>query len=253
MLDQQRIKPFRYVWTPVAISMALALSSAGSAAVVELPLSLCAPQSNTFSTNVDNPFFPLQSGQQWVLVGKEGPDDLGLRITVLNGTESFYQQPNDGVPTIATLRMEETEWEDENGNGVIDAGEFVIETSINHFAQTQNGTVCYFGEDVNIFLPEGGVSHEGAWRADAAGNAPGIFMPADPQQGMTFQQEVAPGVAEDRATIVAVGRSVKAPAGTFTDTIRVRDFNPLDRSRGAKSYARNVGLIHDGPLLLLSF
>lgn len=81
---------------------------------------------------------------------------------------------------------------------MIDAGEFVIETSINYYAQTQDGTVCYFGEDVDIFLPDGGVSHEGAWRADDPGNAPGIFMPADPQVGMTFQQEVAPGTAEDK-------------------------------------------------------
>jgi hypothetical protein len=77
-------------------------------------------------------------------------------------------------------------------------------------------------------------------------------MPADPQEGMTFQQEVAPGIAEDRATILEIGRTVSTGAGTFTDTLRVRDFNPLDGSRGIKSYARNVGLIHDGPLLLLT-
>jgi hypothetical protein len=69
MQHQRRIKPFRYAWTPVAIPVALALSFAGSATAQELPLSLCAPQSNTFSTNVDNAFFPLQAGQQWVLVG----------------------------------------------------------------------------------------------------------------------------------------------------------------------------------------
>jgi hypothetical protein len=114
---------------------------------------------------------------------------------------------------------------------------------------TQDGTVCYFGEEVDIY--EGGVvvSHEGAWRADDDGNAPGIFMPADPQVGMTYQQEVAPGVAEDRATIVRRG-SFTVPAGTFADTITVRDFNPLDGSRTTKVYARGVGLIADGPLEL---
>jgi hypothetical protein len=39
--------------TPFATSMALALSFAGSAAAQELPLSLCAPQSNTFSTRTE--------------------------------------------------------------------------------------------------------------------------------------------------------------------------------------------------------
>jgi hypothetical protein len=49
-------------------------------------------------------------------VGKEGPDDLGLRITVLNSTETFYTGRN----KIATVRVEETEWEDSDGDGVID-------------------------------------------------------------------------------------------------------------------------------------
>jgi hypothetical protein len=250
----KRPKSFGYgAITALGLGLALASREVDSASTTELPLSLCAPQSNTFSTNVNNSFFPLPPGQQWVLVGKEGPDDLGLQITVLGHTESFYKRPDDGVTTVNTLRVEEKEWEDADADGVIDAGEFVIETSINHFAQTQDGTVCYFGEAVNIFLPEGGVSHAGTWRADATGNAPGIFMPANPQEGMTFPQESAPGVAEDRTTIIAVGRTVTTPAGTFTDTLRVRDFNPLDGSRDTKSYARDVGLIHDGPLLLLSY
>lgn len=46
---------------------------------------------------------------------------------------------------------------------------------------------------------------------------------------------------------------MRTPAGTFTDAIKVRDFNPLDGSKGTKAYARNVGLIQDGPLLLLSY
>jgi hypothetical protein len=246
-----QVSVFRY-WAVGAVAIGtivLRSNSVGSAPTTELALSLCAPATNTFSTAVTNPFFPLSPNQHWVLVGKEGPDELGLRITVLNNTETFYKGKN----RIDTLRVEEKEWEDTDGDGVIDGEEFIIETSTNYFAQTQDGTVCYFGEYVNIFQPDGSVTHEGSWRADDNGNAPGIFMPANPQEGMTFQQESAPGIAEDRATIVAVGRTVSTPAGTFTDTLRVRDFNPLDGSRGAKSYARFVGLIHDGPLLLLTY
>jgi hypothetical protein len=33
----------------------------------------------------------------------------------------------------------------------------------------------------------------------------------------------------------------------------VRDFNPLDGSKGFKVYARNVGIIVDGPLSLIRF
>lgn len=69
---------------------------------------------------------------------------------------------------------------------------------------------------------------------------------------MTFQQELAPGIAEDRATIVNVGGSTTVPAGTFAPTITVRDFNPLDGSRSLKVYAFGVGLIRDDSLQLLS-
>jgi hypothetical protein len=232
----------------VALQLGAALAK-GAAADTNLDLALCAPGQNTFTLAIDNDYLPLEVGQQWVLVGKEQGETIGLRVTVLDATEDLYH----GKRTVTTRVVEEAEWEDANGNGLIDTGENLKEISLNYYAQTQDGTVCYFGEEVDIY--EGGVvvSHEGAWRADTRGNAPGIFMPADPQVGMTYQQESAPGIAEDQATIVSVGKTVTAPAGTFNDTIRVRDFNPLDGSRGFKVYAPDVGIIVDGPLSLISY
>jgi hypothetical protein len=135
--------------------------------------------------------------------------------------------------------------------GEVDPGENRIEVSLNYFAQTLDGTVCYFGEAVDIYEDGEIVSHEGAWRADARGNAPGIFMPADPQPGMTFQQEVAPGVAMDQATVVHTGGRATLPDGTVVETITVRDFNPLDGSKGTKVYASGVGPIQDATLDLI--
>lgn len=230
------------LWSPMAI---LGAPSPGTT----LDPALCAPGENTFSTTIDNTYFPLPVGQRWVYQGKEGGETIGLRITVLDATETFYN----GRRSVTTRVVEELEWVDENANGIVDPGEPLIEVSRNFFAQTQDGTVCYFGETVDIY--EGGVvvSHEGSWRADARGNAPGIFMPASPEPGMTFQQELAPGVAEDQATIVRIGKTVTVPAGTFENTLLVRDFNPLDGSRGTKIYAPDVGLINDGPLDLIRY
>ena len=220
----------------------------GAKPTTELDPSLCAPGENTFSLVIDNSFFPLAVGPQWVLQGKEQGQTIGLRITVLDETETLFS----GRRAVTTRVIEELEWEDANANGLVDSGENLREVSLNYFAQTQDGTVCYFGEVVDIY--EGGivVSHEGSWRADTRGNAPGIFMPAAPEPGMTFQQEFAPGIAEDRATIVRSG-TVTVPAGTFADTITVRDFNPLDGSRSTKVYARDVGLIRDDTLELISY
>jgi hypothetical protein len=223
-----------------------AVSGAGKA---KLDPALCAPGRNSFTLAIDNAFFPLPVGRQRAYTGREQGERLGLQITVLNATENFFQ----GRKRVTTRVVEESEWVDTNGNGRIDAGEDLIEISRNYFAQSQDGTVCYFGEVVDIY--EGGtvVSHEGSWRADARGNAPGIYMPARPRVGMTFQQEIAPGVAEDEATIIASGVRIKVPAGTFTETIKVRDRNPLDGSTGIKFYARGVGLIVDGPVKLIRY
>jgi hypothetical protein len=251
MLPRKRIRFFRVRAVLNVAAVVLATSSVSSAQTLD-PQELCNPDPavNTFSTTVDNDFFPLPAGQLWVYGGKDGSDQIGLQITVLGGRrETFYKRSHN----VSTVRVRETEWVDDNRNGVIDNGEELLEISINYYAQTQDGTVCYFGEDVDIYADGEVVSHEGAWRADDPGNAPGIFMPADPEVGMTFQQEVAPGVAEDTATILSEDRTVTTPADTFTDTIGVRDFNPLDGTRSTKAYASGVGLIQDDKLLLLSY
>ena len=222
-------------------------SIAAAAPETPLDLALCAPDQNTFTLVIDNAYFPLSVGDQWVLTGKEQGQTIGLRITVLDATESLYR----GKSKVTTRVVEETEWLDTNASGTIDPGEALIESSLNYFAQTQSGTVCYFGEAVDIYEDGEIVSHEGSWRADARGNAPGIYMPAAPEVGMTFQQEVAPGIAEDTATILAIG-DVTVSAGSFVNAIKVRDFNPLDGSRGIKWYAPDVGIVVDGPLELMS-
>jgi hypothetical protein len=169
-----------------------------------------------------------------VFDGEEGGVPIHLEIEVLRRTEV--------VAGVTTRVVEEQEWED---------GE-LIEVSHNFYAQAGDGTVCYFGEEVDIY--EGGqvVSHEGAWRADDPGNRPGIIMPAAPRTNVRFQMEDAPGIAEDEGTIVGTG-PVRVPAGRFTETIRVREFNPLDGGKGYKVFAANVGLIVDEPVVLVSY
>jgi hypothetical protein len=221
----------------LCLSVVAGATAAPGAQAQTLDLSLCDPRQHTFTLNINNQFFPLPVGQRWIYSGKEQGQTIGLRITVLNQTESFRF----GRTTVTTRVVEELEWIDADGDGVVDSGEELIEVSRNYFAQTEQGTVCYFGEVVDIYENGVIVSHEGSWRADARGNTPGIYMPANPQKGMTFQQENAPGVAMDEATVTKVG------AGTIT----VRDFNPLDGSRGTKVYTAGVGLTRDGPVDLV--
>jgi hypothetical protein len=200
----------------------------------ELDLALCAPSQSGFSSSSTNPYFPIQVGKVWSYEGEEDGELEELTITVLDDTEI--------VAGVTTRVVEEREKIDGK----------LVEVSRNYFAQAADGTVCYFGEAVDIYQNNQVISHEGAWRADQPGNGPGIIMPASPTPGLKFQMEDAPGIALDEGLVVGTG-SVTVPAGTFTQTIRVREFNPLDGDKGYKWYAAGVGLIIDGPVKLIEY
>lgn len=204
---------------------------AQAAAPKMLNVDRCSPGLGGFTIVSTNPFIPMQVGRQWVYTGEEDGEQVELQITVLDRTRV--------IEGVTTSVIEEREWID---------GE-LIEVSWNYFAQAADGTICYFGEDVDIFEDDE-ISHEGAWCASTPDFAPGIFMPAEPRPGMMFQMEVAPGVAEDEGKIVGIG-PVEVPFGRFTETIRIREFNPLDGDKGYKVFAASTGLIVDGPLELV--
>ena len=206
----------------------------GLEAATTLSLDLCSPTNGGFTTESSNRFFPLPVGQLWVFDGEEGGVPIHLEIEVLQRTER--------VAGITTRVVEEREWQD----GAL------IEVSRNFYAQARDTTVCYFGEEVDIYENGQVVSNEGAWRADDPGNRPGIIMPAVPRKNVRFQMESAPGIAEDEGTIVGTG-PVVTPAARFTETIRVREFNPLDGGKGYKVFAANVGLVIDEPVVLVSY
>ena len=121
----------------------------------------------------------------------------------------------------------------------------LVETTRNYFAQAPDGTVCYFGEDADIYENGMVVSHEGSWRAGEGGNLPGIVMPGKPEVGMIFQQEFATGIAEDQSEITALGETIDVPAGMFSDTPSTEDCNPPDGTTDSKAYVNGIGLAID--------
>lgn len=207
-------------------------------------LVICSPSAANFPSPLTstNPYFPIIVGYQWIL---ETDDEL-LVMTVLDETREI-----DGVMTRV---VEEREFEGEEGDLEL------AEISWNYFAETADGTVCYFGEDVDDIEEGEVVEHGGRWCAedDPDVNKAGIIMPADPQPGMTFQTEDAPDFgAVDEAKIVGIG-PVTVPFDTFTQTIRFREFNPEDNEKGYKVFASDPatgfgGIIIDEDLVLTGF
>jgi hypothetical protein len=121
----------------------------------------------------------------------------------------------------------------------------LTESTLDYFAQHRDGSVYYFGERVDEYEEGKVVGHKGQWLAGEGRNQPGVFMPAQPALGQTFEQEKAPGVAEDRSKIVAEDQAVSTPAGSFSGCIKTEDFNPLDKTTEFKYYCPGVGLVRE--------
>lgn len=189
----------------------------------QLDISVCDPANANFSSDISNPYFPYPAGKVSVLESSSEK----VQITSLDETES--------VVGVTTRVIEEREWTDGQ----------LAEISRNFFAQTPDGTVCYFGEDVDIYENDQIVAHEGAWRAGERDNKPGIMMPASPTVGQSYQQEIAPGVAEDSAKHEAFEESFTVPAGTFSDVLLVKE-----TPASTKRYAKDIGLIFDDGMVL---
>jgi len=198
----------------------------------------CAPSAGGFTLDIDNPYYPLPVGRALVLKGTEDGKTARVEITVLNQTRK--------VTGVTTRVVREAEYE----------GGQRTEISRNYFVQASDGTVCYYGEEVDIYANKQVTGHGGSWLAGAGNNKPGIIMPGKPVANTQFVQENAPGVAGDMSAIVAVGKPVTVPAGTFADAVHARDWNPMEGgtyARGeTKVYARGIGLVVDEGLKLVS-
>ena len=185
----------------------------------------------------ENSYFILEPGYQVILEGEEDEEELQLTMTVLDETKVV-----DGVET----RVVE-EKESEGGN--------LVEVSRNYFAICRpTNDAFYFGEDVDIYEDGEIVSHEGAWLAGQNGAKAGMIMPGNVEAGMKYYQEIAPGVAEDRAEIVSVNDTLDTPAGNFQNVLKTEETNPLEpNEKEYKFYAPGIGLIQEESLKLVNY
>lgn len=185
----------------------------------------------------ENDFFILKPGCTLLLMGEDDGESVTVLIEVLKKTIKI-----DGVKCRI---VRETEWAD---------GE-LTEISWNYFAicKTHKG-VFYFGEDVDIYEDGEVVAHDGAWRAGVDGAKPGLIMPGYPLVGSRYYQEVAPGVAEDRAEHKSVTEEITTEVGTFKNCLHVEETTPLEPGdTSIKVYAPGVGLVRDDALYLVDY
>jgi uncharacterized membrane protein YkoI len=175
----------------------------------------------------DNPWFVLQPGRFWVMEGPKGSGTLRVTCTVLPRTRKV-----DGVECAVLEVREEID------------GNLVELTYDYHAHSKRTGNVYYFGEDVDEVRDGKVVGHGGAWLSGVDGARWGLFVPAVPLLGSRYYQEIAPGVAMDRAEIVDLDAVVETPAGTFKGCLVYEETNPEEPGHvDRKHFSREVGFM----------
>ncbi|MFZ0013708.1 MAG: hypothetical protein WAL25_06270 [Acidimicrobiia bacterium] len=212
------------------ISLALMLGACGEGASAAGSLPQGSDQIDLdpaeFSTQIDNPYWPMEPGTQWTYreVDEDG-DELLVVVTVTSETKEIAN----GV-TARIVR-----------DTVTQDGE-LIEDTFDWYAQDESGNIWYLGEDTVEFADGAITSTEGSFEAGVDGALPGIIMPAVPEVGLSYRQEYYAGEAEDNGEILAIGEQVEVPVGHYDDVVLTKDTITISPNVVEyKLYARGVG------------
>lgn len=112
----------------------------------------------------------------------------------------------------------------------------------------KTNSVYYFGEDGKL------VDHEGSWLHDSDNTRAGLIMPGTILFGSRYYQEIAPDVALDKTEIVNMNRTVKVPAGSFDNVIKMIETNDLEPgTEEANLPAHRVGQVIDNDMKLVRY
>jgi hypothetical protein len=189
--------------------------------------SFFAPEFNpdSFVRTVDNRFFPLVPGTQFVYKGEEDEESetnvtlvtkerkriLGISaVVVVTGcswTGSSRRRPSTGTP------------------------------------RTPGGMSGTWGRTPGS-SKMGRWQADGSWEAGVKGAKAGIIMPAHPAVGQHYRQEFFAGEAEDEAMVVDRGLDITVPYGSFHNCIKTVEWTRLEPGiKEAKFYCPRVGFV----------
>ncbi len=194
----------------------------------------CAPESKrvdlvtpSFSnpTAITNPLFPASEVVQTLLLGNVDGHPLRVEYTLLPGTK--------------TIEWDGQEVETRIVQYVAYLDRRIEEVALDWYAQADDGSVWYFGEDVSNYKDGVVDNTEGSWLAGKDG-PPAMIMPADPKVGDVYRVENIPGVVFEEITVKSVGGTVDGPHGPVTGAM-VGDQLHVDGSHSDKTFAPGYG------------
>jgi hypothetical protein len=181
----------------------------------------------TFShpTEVTNPLFPVSKQASVLFLGHVDGKPFRTEVTLLPETR-IVQWEGKRIETLVSQYMAYL-------------GGRIQEVAFDLYAQADDGSVWYFGEDVADF--EGGaiVTKEGTWIVGKDGPA-AMIMPADPRVGNAYRTENTPGIAFEQVTVTAVDRTLHGPLGPIDGGLVAEELH-MDGTTEEKLFAPGYG------------
>jgi hypothetical protein len=179
-----------------------------------------------FVPDVNNAYFPLIPGTSYIYEGSYAGRPSLKDFYVTSGTRMtggvVCRLVRDRTYVDGTLQEDTLQW----------------------FAQDRAGSVWCFGKAATRLDEAGNLAGtEGSWEAGLGDARPGMVMQAHPRVGDTYHRQYAPGVAEERATVLAVDANALTPLGLFIDCVKTGNSRSLGPGVTDEYFAPGVGFV----------
>ena len=197
----------------------------------------------TFSHPLDitNPLFPISDLQSVIFSGVVDDKPFHTETTLLPHTRIIEWAEGKRVETLVSQYF-----------AYVDGR--IEEVALDYYAQADDGSVWYFGEDLVDFDEEGFVdSTEGVWLAGVDG-PPAMIMPGDPQVGDVHRAENTPPIAFEEVEVTSIDETLDGPTGPVEGGLIAREMH-LDGTFSDKNFAPGYGEFyseHEGEIEALA-
>ncbi len=182
-------------------------------------------------TNVTNPLFPISRLASVVLNGKVDGKAFRTETTLLPDTRIIEWSPGQCVKTLVSQYT-----------AYLDGR--IQEVALDFYAQADDGSVWYFGEDVYNYEQGVVADTSGTWLAGKEGPA-AMIMPANAKVGVVHRPENVPGLVWEEVAVKATGRTVKGPRGPVAGAMVARELHD-DGTFSDKVFAPGYGEFYSG-------
>jgi hypothetical protein len=180
----------------------------------------------TNPTSVTNPLFPISNLRSAILNGRVDGRPLKIETTLLPETRVIEWTPGQCVKTLVSQFVAYKDGR-------------IEEVALDLYAQADDGSVWYFGEDVFNYAHGVVADTAGTWLAGKEGPA-AMIMPGRPEVGDVNRPENIPGLVFEEVTVRKTGTTVAGPRGTVRGAIIGSELHD-DGTREDKYFAPGYG------------